>query len=350
MSYSSYRLPQGAPREGNRLVTVQLTLLPGQVASVLPVSDINKLSRVASVLVDATRAYSGFELIFSDTQRRIVVPSGSESCHRTFSADGAFTVRNLDAQYNAIFRAWLFSCPQPVYERFPGAAMQGDVIANARAGEFAINPGGQVATSAYAAPAIPPGTIWDSTQANPNVVLSNNGLTATIGGSPGFIRTPSYRSSGKFYFEFGVIWAGGGTGGPGFANASQGLGISPYADLFMDPYGNVYLSGSNIGKIGSWGNENSQSRSAMAVDIDRGLLWYNLGGNSWAGAGGAAGDPAAGTGGFDMSALPKPWALTLAKHNSDGPYSMTLYTGASSIGGGVIRAVPAGFQPGWPAV
>lgn len=356
---NAIRLPQGAPDEGNRVVPIVQNLKPLETVSVGFPSSQPRVSRVASIMVDATKTYTGFEVVFADTGRRIVIPSGSESCHRTFSSDGSFTVQNLDAQFNAIFRAFLFTCPQPVYERFPGASLAGDTVQNAGRGEFSINPGGKVATYPYALPVLPLGTAWDATLATPTAVLSQNSLLATLASTPGVaagaMRAPAYRSTGKYYFELAIsstFYDGAGGVGTGIANAFQGDGKTTrnYADILLDQQSGIWLSGTKIASISN--QSISNVTNGYALDIDRGLLWITQGNGKWNDNGAVpASDPVAGVGGIDVSALPKPWTPML-RNSFGNSYTLAakLLTGLTSLGGGFAYAVPAGFQPGWPPV
>lgn len=344
-------LPVSAPKEGASILPLVFPMAPGELVSV-PIlgASPNKLSRVSSILIDATRAFTGFRVVFNDSKRSIVVPSGSESCHLCYTKDGNFTVQNLNDGIPAIFRAWIFNCPQPVYERFPGYSGV-STLAEIITGEFSTTPGIRILTSPYQPPVVPYGAIWDTKQARPGVAFTNGNYTVsqTVKSA---VRSLGYRSSGKYYFELSGAVGDANNSRTGFGTVRQGDGSAPVpqSDLMIAFLGGVTIGGNYVGSVNiQFGNGSESLPNGVAVDLDAKLLWVRKEpGTPWNGApatGQPANDPATGVGGFSMASMGLPVAISTFSPATLEKLT-TLHTGHKPF----IGAVPAGFQPGWPVI
>jgi hypothetical protein len=129
-------------------------------------------------------------------------------------------------------------------------------------------------------------TTWNPSDKNAFITLSGGNLVASsnTGGDAG-ARSIASASTGKKYWEntaTALVSTGGDYSLGGIANSTWNL-------TFMG------ASGSS----GRVGNVSAGQTLCCAVDIDARKFWYRVNGGSW----GPSGDPAAGTGGTDVSGV-----------------------------------------------
>jgi hypothetical protein len=135
-------------------------------------------------------------------------------------------------------------------------------------------------------------TTWNPADKAADIVLTNGNLTAgSTSGSFESVRGTTSKSSGKWYFEMGIVntvnsWAAGVASAT--ANISTYLGSDTQAFVRFyngDVYNNNSVLASQTPSFGSL---------MVAVDLDADKIWFGQNG-VW------AGDPAAGTGGLAMT-------------------------------------------------
>ncbi|MBP1297415.1 SPRY domain-containing protein [Bradyrhizobium elkanii] len=198
----------------------------------------------------------------------------------------------------------------------------------------------------------PPPVVSTSSAFDPgslsNATLSNANLTATrTSTSTGGAASTSYRSSGKYYFEFIVGASHGSTDFVGVMASSYGY--------FFAVNGNtgtgvgVWLGSgsivSNGGPSGSLGASAAASGSVIgaAFDGDNERIWFRLNGGNWNGSGTA--NPATNTGGVAYPVAAMAPAVAFSPYGSPtAGDNITANLGASAFSG----AVPFGFTAGWP--
>lgn len=180
-----------------------------------------------------------------------------------------------------------------------------------------------------------------------NATLSNGNLTATRSNtSIGGAASTSYKSSGKYYFEFTV----------GASHSSRDfVGIkattASYDDITNGNGGNYAglwvvdgREASNGGIFGNLGAASAGDVISCAVDLVNNHVWMRRNGGQWNGT--STADPAGNNGGGGS------WggasvAPVIGFSNAGSPVSGDNFTanfGATSF----VYAVPFGFTAGWP--
>lgn len=181
------------------------------------------------------------------------------------------------------------------------------------------------------------GVTLDPSNTGSGGTLSGGNLTLSYNTGQASSRSTTSHTSGKVYFEliFGAAMTGGLNGG-GLANASQSMssgaigasanaGGAIYADTIF------YINGATTGFISSTGIVGG-TVLGIAADIGSGKLWGTTdNGAHWNSVPTGGGtDPAAGTGGNDISALTATGALFAAVHvESNSNSVMTINFGPS---------------------
>ena len=148
---------------------------------------------------------------------------------------------------------------------------------------------------------------WNPNDASPSVALTNNNLTATMGGTLGLVRATVARSTGKRYFEFvwGVGVSAGGSNSPsvglvtgaGMTIGSPGLAWygTTLGGCFFPAYdGSVYdhLYSNTGGPVDlNIGSAAPGDVGGIFVDFPTGKVWFARNGSVANG-----GNPGAGTG------------------------------------------------------
>lgn len=178
------------------------------------------------------------------------------------------------------------------------------------------------------------GTSWNPADKSEPVTLAGFNLIAvghTGGGQQGVRGTTSH-TAGKFYCEFtgsGVGWLG-----CGFANAAQNLGTAPGAgtDGIIWYSNGLGWSFYNGGWLNFDAPETAGEVCALAIDFAADKCWKRN-------AAGWNGNPAAGTGGYDIPALCASGAVfpLFSSYNGDGSES------ANFGGSAFAYAIPGGF-------
>ncbi|WP_374576116.1 hypothetical protein [Phenylobacterium sp.] len=139
-------------------------------------------------------------------------------------------------------------------------------------------------------------TTWNPSDKSSGAHLSNGDLTAVLDAFLDYARATT-ALSGKTYWEVLVS-----------AGASEAaVGLMPLGSTDFNNYGSWIYADGTIYLAGLYGSTVSYGSSLangvivrLAVDWDNLLFWVKVGTGTWNGSAGA--DPAAGTGGFDVSA------------------------------------------------
>ena len=176
--------------------------------------------------------------------------------------------------------------------------------------------------------------LLSTTDKNANITVTNGDRTATLSSGSGArgIRSAA-QLAGKKYFEV-VVNTRSGTIGIGIVNAAASL--SGY--MGADANGKAYVSDGRIlynNATAHMGNSgyNTGNRIDFAVDAGAGLMWVRLNGGAW-NAGSA--DPAAGTGGYDISMLAEKFFGMSSDATND---QITINTTSAQM----VGAIPSGF-------
>ncbi|GFM27158.1 hypothetical protein [Novosphingobium sp. PY1] len=168
--------------------------------------------------------------------------------------------------------------------------------------------------------------VWNSEDANENIVLSNGDETATKLGAQGYfgIRGTVSYSAGLRYFEATV--PDGNEGSTGLATSaaslSDPLGYASSEGLGLYGDGTVWMGGSAFGSSeGSVGN----TRVGFLVDLTAKKLWIRASNGNWS----HGGDPASGGAGIDISSLSSAlFPMFTGYYDND---SSTLYSDSGTI-------------------
>lgn len=362
------KLPSGASQVGNGSVPINMRLKAGEIVGI----DVSaSMDRIESLYFDATQASTSFQIDFGDTGRSLVIPPGSESCNRSFSAQPYFTVTNLDPGNPVVLSGIAFACNQPVYERFPGSGLL-------RFGGVAQPIGTLTQTTAYTNPGpwIPVlGPTWAAAAAlavQPNsVYIGNNGLDAQVlspGGPEYPVPFSSALSGGRWYVElqdvgtlmgnsaqyplqFVTIGAPAGVmNNPAYIPSTGFQRYSFITNTHLDFImfnGNVMRNGAQVAGANFGSIPNKNNRVCLAIDITNNLAWVKPDITlPWNGS--TANNPSTGVGGYDISFIPRPLSVFIygSAGTAVGPYRLIGGPGTLPVTG----PVPAGFAPGWPAV
>lgn len=183
-------------------------------------------------------------------------------------------------------------------------------------------------------------TTWTTSGLVGSLTLSNGNLTVTSSSGNGFVRTPDFLNSGKYYWEVkadaipSYYFSGCGVCKPSSSFENYFLYVSSNGNIYR--YGNTYI-GINIGAI------TTGDYFCFAIDLDNRLFWArkNAGGN-WNNS--ASANPATGLGGISYSGYPEPAYLTPFAQLGQTADKYTLNAGDSAFSG----TVPTGYTSGWP--
>jgi hypothetical protein len=167
-------------------------------------------------------------------------------------------------------------------------------------------------------------TTWNPSDKNAGIALTNGNLTATRSGGSGDagVRSIASTSTAKVYWEITADTLTNTNNAFGVANSTWNL---------------TWVDGS-FNNAGSWGLNAllpyaSGDVIGVALDATARKVWYRVNGGSW----GPSGDPAAGTGGRDISTLTGAlYALVFSNPNGDGH---TANFGATAY----ANSAPSGF-------
>lgn len=182
--------------------------------------------------------------------------------------------------------------------------------------------------------------VWNPSDKDSDVTLSNSDLTMSMAGSTtGGVRTTAASASGKRYFEM-VMDNGGSASRYGIAGASYAVTGAPGHDAnswSVDGDGNIRNnSGTLIRDLGTPPSPSGGSWM-FALDLDAGKLWIgDADANSWY----ESGDPAAGTG-EQFSGITGPIYLCAGRSSGGSTRGATL-----PLLGSYLRAPPTGFTAG----
>jgi hypothetical protein len=174
---------------------------------------------------------------------------------------------------------------------------------------------------------------WDGSHKSTNFTLSGGNLTATATGTNTNgqnTRSTTSHSSGKYYIELSLTTvAVAADYAFGIANSSQANDNSFLGDGTQNGYAwyivsQVVFNNANVHTIQSCG---AGHVAQMAIDTGAKLVWFNCDNGNW--NNNAANDPAAGSGGFDFSALTG--AYFIALEMEDNTDASTVNFGATSF-------------------
>jgi hypothetical protein len=177
-----------------------------------------------------------------------------------------------------------------------------------------------------------------------NVTLSNGNLTVTGKVGTGAARSGTSVSSGKYYFEGKLTAIINNSLTVGICTAAANLATvngNSTAAAAATRLGSIFVNNVNTGA--TLGTRAVNDVIGVAVDATARLIWFRVApSGNWNGSGTA--DPAAGTGGLNISALSGA-LFVLASTGSTANDVVTVNFGASAFSG----AVPSGFTSGWPS-
>jgi hypothetical protein len=195
----------------------------------------------------------------------------------------------------------------------------------------------------------------DSTIQNTGLTLTNSNKTAT-GTQTGWQTTRATlpQTIGKLYAELTVNAIGDGFGF-GIVNGNAGLGIGNATMVGVDTNGimmfnnvtaetsGVYYNNAIAGSIGT-GLPTTGSTVSVAVDFIDKLIWFwNPSAGQWNGDVIANQNPAAGVGGYDLTAITSDGNVYLAVALLDSNSQVTINGGSDTLG--FVNPIPAGFNP-----
>lgn len=165
-----------------------------------------------------------------------------------------------------------------------------------------------------------------------DITLSNSDKTATASASTGGTRSPETKSSGKYYVEFLL---GSGTPCIGLKSITSTLTTQSTDAVYIYPSdGNVRINGTSQGNVGI-GAFAVNDIICLAWDATARKLWYRKNGDAW--NPNLSGDPGAGTGGYDISAIPSALAFWFGT-NATGNIA-TVRVAAAEL----TQTAPSGF-------
>jgi hypothetical protein len=201
-------------------------------------------------------------------------------------------------------------------------------------------------------------TSWNPSDKTAQAALSNSNLTVTFtsSGTGNVVRTVDRALSGKYYWEYTLNTLLNNITSWGVATQTLPpvvlvIGVCPSACI-MNNTGQIYIN-SVTGAVYSGytcsPTPTSGSVIGIALDMDRGLIWFRSGAAGlW--NGNANADPAIGAGGINLDAI-------ITAFGYDPAYPV-VGTGTGGVNGDAITAnfgdsafagaVPAGFTSGFP--
>lgn len=313
-----FRLPTGGSSDQNAAVSLKADIQPGENCAV----SLNELTRIESVYVDNTRAAASLYMQFDGTQRQLVIPPGAEGCYYTFSGSNSFTISHSSAEFPVRARLRLFSCHQPIYERFPGAARPECPW------DVRNISGSSVLGIAYTQPQpVGIGTGgWDTNLLQSGITISDSSVTAKKDivtfaaiALPARMRHQKLRIGGKWYFE---LWdkTTYSYAKIGLFNSAQFNGVvanGVIANDFYFAYSSGYyslFSGPTVLQQNIVDNSFTNA-IGFAVDLDAKLVYFRsaLG---WA----LNGDPVNGKNGLSINMLTFPIGPGVASDGKTGTF------------------------------
>lgn len=197
-----------------------------------------------------------------------------------------------------------------------------------------------------------------------DIRLSNADLTATSAyvSSTGVgtgVRGQKSRNSGKVYFEFSTGTAGTIAGNPieyGVCTAAAVLGQDPTDAAYIENFSafmQIGCNGSNFGRPAAFCSlPTTSSIVGIAIDFGAKLFWAK----SFSSTGNAVGrqwnitlngDPAAGTGGVDISVLSSTTLYPFIGMRTSANGGAAGFIGTFNPTSTVVNAAPSGFTAGW---
>lgn len=182
-------------------------------------------------------------------------------------------------------------------------------------------------------------TTWNPADKTAGVTLSNGNRTATGAGSLQGARGVDSQSTGKYYVEYtGTFGANESVIGFGASTAAIS-GSSLTGTVVYHKSGLVFVNGNGV--LFSLPTLSSGSLLCAALDLTNRLIWFRVGAaGQWNGSGTA--NPATGTGGQSITAIPAtlfPYVNVWNGDSATANFGDTAFTGA----------VPSGFTAGFPA-
>ena len=200
------------------------------------------------------------------------------------------------------------------------------------------------------------GTIWDYFNTYSNAVLnpqyavynSENNKQVTPVNINTQVTALSPQSAGQFYVEFDYNAAAAtstqiavGLIPTTFSTASNTVMVSSTNSFnFITSSNSAYMASSPPGSYVNIGSATAALIIAFAINMNTRKVWVNLNNAGWLGAGGTAGDPVAGTNGYDISFMTAPLILAMCATNST-PNSASVVT--INAGSGTTYSAPSGY-------
>ena len=148
-------------------------------------------------------------------------------------------------------------------------------------------------------------TTWNPADKSADVTLSGGNLTAANDGSSSnetAVRAIANHSTGKYYYEVTINTAGAGVG-VGFCDSTEDLDSVSFlggsaSGCAMYTAGSVFPSGGDLGGF------TNGDVVCVAIDMSTKMVWWRTNAGDW--NNNPAANPAAGTNGFDGSAMGTP--------------------------------------------
>jgi len=205
---------------------------------------------------------------------------------------------------------------------------------------YVPGPSGPIVLSTAAAAAT---TTWDPSNKSTKITLSGGNLIATSGASAGAataVRSVASHSTGKYYGEFTMTTkTASDSTCIGLVNASYAIDGASFIGQTANGMGywdaNEYVLNNLTTHPTGTATYTTGDVISMAVDTTARLVWFRKNGGNWIGT--TSGDPAAGTNGFDISALTG--ALYAAVEEEVSGMVWTANFGATAY----AQAVPSGY-------
>jgi glucose/arabinose dehydrogenase len=287
------------------------------------------------------------------------LPAGAGYWTWLFAQSLGVTGSGVSTAYQVQFRltgqtGWTNFTPQTsqlseiVTALLPSTSYDFDVYAVTATGN---GPASNVLTTSTSA--APSGSAWNSSDASPTIVLTNNNLTAkSVTATPQSVRSTTSRSSGKLYFE---VLANTITNDFSIGLANSAFTLSLASELGSDVNGVGYYAVSpaqsiyllNNAPVFNAGNPDSSGAIlGIAVDLTAQLFWatspaMRASGNTWNGS--PTADPASGTEGVAINHLASGPYFVIFNDDIGGAVA-TVNFGASAFN----QSAPSGFL-GWDA-
>lgn len=169
---------------------------------------------------------------------------------------------------------------------------------------------------------------WDPTAKNANATLSNGNRTVTSAAATHSAgrATTAVGAGEKRYWETPIDETGGGDGdhniGVGVVSASQTYGNDAYLGsqthgIGRYNTGNVFRNGEVIATVGTFAKGNVMRHALTGHN----RYWTAVGAGAWE----PSGDPAAGTGGIDVSGMGDLYPAYNARNNGQGTLDATAF-------------------------